>query len=238
MPWMKTACFVIVLARFFVMTRASHGRFTNINACLFQLFLQLFAEQVVVHLGRVARAFVELQVGILHFMADSGLDVCRAFITARDFGAGQLRLVVRQGPDTTHWLEQTNEVQVVVVGMHHPAIEGHPVHIPEVDKGFVKEREADPEAGAGADDVERDRKSTRLNSSHVRTSYAVFCLKKKKTTTRHARRSAARRTAPRTSLPCPSTRRSPRHPIICGRCYWHPLAAARPASGAARNSVV
>src|SRR3989442_2512206 len=26
---------------------------------------------------------------------------------------------------------------------------------------------------------ERDRKSTRLNSSHVRISYAVFCLKKK-----------------------------------------------------------
>src|SRR5439155_24541087 len=26
-----------------------------------------------------------------------------------------------------------------------------------------------------------DRKSTRLNSSHVATSYAVFCLKKKKT---------------------------------------------------------
>src|SRR5436305_6145228 len=27
--------------------------------------------------------------------------------------------------------------------------------------------------------IEQDRKSTRLNSSHVRTSYAVFCLKKK-----------------------------------------------------------
>src|SRR5436305_3938980 len=26
----------------------------------------------------------------------------------------------------------------------------------------------------------KDRKSTRLNSSHVRSSYAVFCLKKKK----------------------------------------------------------
>src|SRR3989442_6128458 len=26
---------------------------------------------------------------------------------------------------------------------------------------------------------QRDRKSTRLNSSHVRISYAVFCLKKK-----------------------------------------------------------
>src|SRR5690606_40950081 len=30
---------------------------------------------------------------------------------------------------------------------------------------------------SGAD---RDRKSTRLNSSHVKISYAVFCLKKKK----------------------------------------------------------
>src|SRR5438874_8203422 len=32
-----------------------------------------------------------------------------------------------------------------------------------------------PRAGAGT-----DRKSTRLNSSHVEISYAVFCLKKKK----------------------------------------------------------
>src|SRR3712207_7684408 len=30
-----------------------------------------------------------------------------------------------------------------------------------------------------------DRKSTRLNSSHANISYAVFCLKKKKTTTSH-----------------------------------------------------
>src|SRR3712207_8940420 len=30
-----------------------------------------------------------------------------------------------------------------------------------------------------------DRKSTRLNSSHANISYAVFCLKKKKTQTRH-----------------------------------------------------
>src|SRR5690349_23640311 len=30
-----------------------------------------------------------------------------------------------------------------------------------------------------ADDQPRDRKSTRLNSSHVENSYAVFCLKKK-----------------------------------------------------------
>src|SRR5215813_15094331 len=33
----------------------------------------------------------------------------------------------------------------------------------------------------------RDRKSTRLNSSHVRISYAVFCLKKKKKNDRSGR---------------------------------------------------
>src|SRR2546426_6195375 len=31
-----------------------------------------------------------------------------------------------------------------------------------------------------AEDAEQDRKSTRLNSSHLVISYAVFCLKKKK----------------------------------------------------------
>src|SRR5690606_41740949 len=31
----------------------------------------------------------------------------------------------------------------------------------------------------------RDRKSTRLNSSHVKISYAVFCLKKKKDSRRN-----------------------------------------------------
>src|SRR5688572_30915674 len=33
---------------------------------------------------------------------------------------------------------------------------------------------------AGKDDRSSDRKSTRLNSSHSQISYAVFCLKKKK----------------------------------------------------------
>src|SRR5256885_9888351 len=38
-------------------------------------------------------------------------------------------------------------------------------------------------AGAAADFDLRDRKSTRLNSSHLVISYAVFCLKKKPMTT-------------------------------------------------------
>src|SRR5690606_41708465 len=40
----------------------------------------------------------------------------------------------------------------------------------------IRLRRADRQSAAGR----RDRKSTRLNSSHVKISYAVFCLKKKK----------------------------------------------------------
>src|SRR2546427_8520010 len=57
-------------------------------------------------------------------------------------------------------------------------------------------REIAPGAtGTGAATLQRrdrwpqaqDRKSTRLNSSHSQISYAVFCLKKKKTTHERAR---------------------------------------------------
>src|SRR5438067_3674173 len=42
-------------------------------------------------------------------------------------------------------------------------------------------REPDDQRSAGSrDGADLDRKSTRLNSSHVSISYAVFCLKKKK----------------------------------------------------------
>src|SRR3989442_10200158 len=48
-----------------------------------------------------------------------------------------------------------------------------------------EDRRADQAGGRLAADCPRrgqsaDRKSTRLNSSHVRISYAVFCLKKKR----------------------------------------------------------
>src|SRR3712207_7985362 len=59
------------------------------------------------------------------------------------------------------------------------SLSGHPEH------GFVP---FDPlrapnslEARKAVHRLARDRKSTRLNSSHANISYAVFCLKKKKT---------------------------------------------------------
>src|SRR5438067_5825486 len=47
----------------------------------------------------------------------------------------------------------------------------------EIDAADVDETRQPDEPPASY--VERDRKSTRLNSSHVSISYAVFCLKKK-----------------------------------------------------------
>src|SRR3989442_8944006 len=52
----------------------------------------------------------------------------------------------------------------------------------EIQEGFryLPASQAVPHCGKTARPAGRDRKSTRLNSSHVRISYAVFCLKKKK----------------------------------------------------------
>src|SRR5690242_21588359 len=44
-------------------------------------------------------------------------------------------------------------------------------------KAFVR---GDPNFTVNIAPIEQDRKSTRLNSSHMSISYAVFCLKKKK----------------------------------------------------------
>src|SRR5439155_17526675 len=52
---------------------------------------------------------------------------------------------------------------------------------PEKPKeGLAVRRHATEQSRSGREDL--DRKSTRLNSSHVAISYAVFCLKKKKST--------------------------------------------------------
>src|SRR3989442_9196519 len=52
------------------------------------------------------------------------------------------------------------------------------------ERRISRVRAAVPPPGEARQDwriaVDLDRKSTRLNSSHVRISYAVFCLKKKK----------------------------------------------------------
>src|SRR5689334_24275880 len=58
------------------------------------------------------------------------------------------------------------------------------VRIVDLHVGVV----VDAVAALAAVRAARDRKSTRLNSSHSSISYAVFCLKKKKNRNEHAHR--------------------------------------------------
>src|SRR5207249_10778787 len=51
-------------------------------------------------------------------------------------------------------------------------------------------RDGDDDYERDRDEQQSDRKSTRLNSSHVSISYAVFCLKKKNIYYRYAQISA------------------------------------------------
>src|SRR6266498_292970 len=66
------------------------------------------------------------------------------------------------------WLAMANKVEIASDGLGFRRSDG---------LGFRRGRDPDrpgrPARGG-------ERKSTRLNSSHVRISYAVFCLKKKK----------------------------------------------------------
>src|SRR5438034_7872120 len=61
-----------------------------------------------------------------------------------------------------------------------------PIPVPlgvNASTGLGRVEEGRPGGGAGGETprLVEDRKSTRLNSSHTVISYAVFCLKKKKT---------------------------------------------------------
>src|SRR5690625_5735954 len=66
--------------------------------------------------------------------------------------------------------ESTREVSAVVTELS----KGERANMREYESGVYIEQ------GDIKADIKIDRKSTRLNSSHVAISYAVFCLKKKK----------------------------------------------------------
>src|SRR5690606_40236549 len=73
------------------------------------------------------------------------------------------------GTDRTHPLQQFAEIVVAkVTAIFQPLI----IHGKALDDVLLDQ--------LGGPDTKLDRKSTRLNSSHVKISYAVFCLKKKK----------------------------------------------------------
>src|SRR3712207_6939874 len=78
-------------------------------------------------------------------------------------------------------------------------------HTGEREGSSGTDSEYEENEGATAPGLGADRKSTRLNSSHANISYAVFCLKKKKSSTQWLTFSCRLPSSPQLS---PSTPRS------------------------------
>src|SRR5256885_5765878 len=94
--------------------------------------------------------------------------------------------MIRRPPRSTLFPYTTLFRSPEPIGRHLPIAAVHPQHQterPHVATAVrLSGREAQVLDGLRREprDVDRDRKSTRLNSSHLVISYAVFCLKKKK----------------------------------------------------------
>src|SRR5256885_7513362 len=82
--------------------------------------------------------------------------------------------------DFFFFFNDTATTEIYTLSLH----DALPIFADQDHVGILAQRRAQP----GAEvvrihaDLPLDRKSTRLNSSHLVISYAVFCLKKKKTT--------------------------------------------------------
>src|SRR5690606_42108992 len=83
-------------------------------------------------------------------------------------------------PYTTLFRSARAELQATTGGELGHDTDGLSSRSPE-DSEDSEEEPEEPESKARIGELRRklDRKSTRLNSSHVKISYAVFCLKKK-----------------------------------------------------------
>src|SRR5256885_6669657 len=87
--------------------------------------------------------------------------------------------MIRRPPRSTLFPYTTlfRSLLVVELELHHLTELAQPREIPDrrLDLGVQREHSDLPRQG-----IRPDRKSSRLNSSHLVISYAVFCLKKKK----------------------------------------------------------
>src|SRR3712207_8108034 len=96
--------------------------------------------------------------------------------------------MIRRPPRSTLFPYTTLFRSVLIAGDRR-ATAGNLIAQRDMEKVFVvDDYSAVGIAGTAGVAVELDRKSTRLNSSHANISYAVFCLKKKKTKVTHPAR--------------------------------------------------
>src|SRR5204863_8353009 len=137
------------------------------------------------------RPVVELMTINFSLLALDQIVNCAAAIRYMFGGQVKVPMVIRMPQGAGHQLGPTHSHSLEAVYLHVP---GLLVAVPTTAadaKGLLKAaiRDDNPVIfieheslyGQRGEVPEKDRKSTRLNSSHVEISYAVFCLKKKKT---------------------------------------------------------
>src|SRR5947207_7680742 len=89
------------------------------------------------------------------------------------------------------FLYATPTTEISPLSLHDALPISHPSRLPRESRRrwAPRDRGRPPSTGRsprpGRAPPRRDRKSTRLNSSHTVISYAVFCLKKKKNSKKH-----------------------------------------------------
>src|SRR5207245_6979587 len=88
------------------------------------------------------------------------------------------QLVRRALDSQSHEVKEHTEEQDECIAPE--AMGPHEARMGRVVFGSTGSMQHHPDVGASEKHEKRDRKSTRLNSSHGSISYAVFCLKKKR----------------------------------------------------------
>src|SRR5215211_6702810 len=127
---------------------------------------------------KIIGRFVEQQQVAAHFQRQRQIEAV-AFTAGQD--TGRLLLIRALEPERGDvgpgghffFFNDTATTEIYTLSLHDalPILLEYSRRLPPLPEGLAGHREA----------MEQDRKSTRLNSSHTVISYAVFCLKKKKT---------------------------------------------------------
>src|SRR5690625_6157486 len=104
----------------------------------------------------------------------------RASATSRLAVAAAACLLLLSSPLAAQGFGQPRELFPQDESRSAPPSAPHDVQVPQLPQDETRRDAPGLEAPGGFEG--EDRKSTRLNSSHVAISYAVFCLKKKKAT--------------------------------------------------------
>src|SRR5690625_6269797 len=128
----------------------------------------------------------KLKRGCLIMSCGSGQCNCNQYGGSGGSGQGCIRDVIRRIIEAQKRVENTTSIACAtscersIEDLLSPSRDNRPPRHTTVPFMLINKC-GKPFIGSG---IVKDRKSTRLNSSHVAISYAVFCLKKKKTTTK------------------------------------------------------